>query len=43
MGVIRLSRYRNCGAQFFPREGHLLVVDRIAEILDEFRGESSIG
>jgi len=36
MVVIRLSRYRTA-EQYFPGEGHLLVVDRIAEILDGFR------
>ncbi len=37
MGRYQAEQIPNCRAQFFPGEGHLLVVDRIAEILDELR------
>jgi pimeloyl-ACP methyl ester carboxylesterase len=37
MGRHQAGQIRNCQARFFPGEGHLLVIDHMAEILDEFR------
>jgi pimeloyl-ACP methyl ester carboxylesterase len=36
MGRHLAERLPNCRARFFPGEGHLLVIDHMAEILDEF-------
>jgi pimeloyl-ACP methyl ester carboxylesterase len=36
MGRYQAERIPDCHARFFPGEGHLLVIDRMAEILDEF-------
>ena len=43
MGRHQAERIPDCRARFFPGEGHLLVVDHMAEILDEFRGELTDG
>lgn len=37
MGRYMAENIPDCKARFFPGEGHLLVVDHIGEILDEFR------
>ncbi len=37
---IRQSGSPDCHARFFPGEGHLLVIDHMAEILGEFLGAS---
>ena len=36
MGRYQAAQIPNCQAQFFPGEGHLLVINRMGEILDTF-------
>ena len=42
-GRYQASEIPNCEARFLPGEGHLLVVDRIGEILDAVTGGSRVG
>jgi pimeloyl-ACP methyl ester carboxylesterase len=37
MGRYQAERIPNCTARFYPGAGHLLVIDRIAEVLSDFR------
>ncbi len=40
MGRHQAERISDCHARFFPGEGHLLVIDHMADMLEEFLGDS---
>lgn len=41
MGRYQAARLPSCRARFLPGEGHLLVIEHMAEILDEFGADSA--
>jgi hypothetical protein len=40
MGRYQAETIPNCEARYFPGERHLLVIDHVGKILDEFTAEN---